>query len=462
MPPEFYGSVSAVHDPNSVFINFPASGSTAPTDGIGKPYGPDGPMTIYDDDTQTILYVGMRRAGRTIYSMDVSNVAAPELKWRVGCTDDGCSSGMDDMGQAWSPMSIAFADGTPVIIVGGGYDDCEDYDNGSDRNHLCYADPVTPDTDNLESKGDVVYVLNASNGAVLKAFDLPERAVVGRVIVVPEGDSDSNIAFAYAVDTGGNVYRISGSDANTKIGTTAPGDWTMTKIASFGCGPTSSTDCTKPRKFLFGPDVVRLGAEGEYSYQILVGSGDREKPITDYAASGGVQNYFFSFVDKPTVDDWLDDPNPSECGDDVFCLNSLVTVDENGPVTDGQVVGPKGWKFALGAGEQVVSAALTIDDFVVFSTHVPEIYEPGSCEPDLGDAYTYNLNFADGEGDIISIIGGGLVPSPVAGNVELDNGDTVPFCISCGGERSPIGGGVPGGTVTWQQAKNRVYWKIQK
>jgi type IV pilus assembly protein PilY1 len=61
-----------------------------------------------------------------------------------------------------------------------------------------------------------------------------------------------------------------------------------------------------------------------------------------------------------------------------------------------------------------------------------------------------------------NIVGGGLVPTPVAGKVILDNGQRVPFCIGCGGENSAIGGSEVTSGITWSQPKSRVYWKIDK
>jgi type IV pilus assembly protein PilY1 len=57
----------------------------------------------------------------------------------------------------------------------------------------------------------------------------------------------------------------------------------------------------------------------------------------------------------------------------------------------------------------------------------------------------------------------GLPPSPVAGMVTLDNGQTVPFCIGCS-ETSPLESeepeipatGIPG------QSKRRIYWYLQQ
>jgi type IV pilus assembly protein PilY1 len=202
---------------------------------------------------------------------------------------------------------------------------------------------------------------------------------------------------------------------------------------------------------------------------VLVGSGDREKPLTDYESAYGVRNYFYSIVDHPLDPDWLDDSHitPDTCaqldGKDVLCMDSFTPLGLDGVVglAEGETLSQWGWKYELAEHEQVVSGALTISNDAYFSTHIPEVYTAGQCEGDLGDATTYQVDYLRADGEANDIIGGGLVPTPVAGKVLID-GVPVPFCIGCGGENSPIGGTEVTGAVTWDQPTNRVYWNIQQ
>jgi type IV pilus assembly protein PilY1 len=456
MPPEFYPHIKRNRD-NDPIIRFPASGPTAGAGGAPKPYGVDGPITAFDDGTNRYIYFGLRRAGRSVYAMNVSDVSAPELMWRRGCPnledDTGCSEDWENIGQTWSPLSVAKRNGgtAPVLLMGGGYDDCEDFDNGT-ANHQCSG----------SFKGNSVFIIDGESGALLKSF-ATDRPVVGQVTIVPVSDADQNIAFAYAADTGGNVYRISGSTGNSPIESTEPDDWTMTKIASLGCGPTATNTCVANRKFIFGPDVVRIINSDKFG--VMLGSGDREKPLLDYAGAASVNNYFFGFVDRPTVGDWLDDPeagDPARCNGDVICMNTLTSVTTAGPLVEGDVVAEKGWKLALAPTEQVVSGALTVASVVNFSTQIPSAPDAEACSANLGTATTYNVGFDSGQGSTVNIIGGGLVPTPVAGKVILDDGEIVPFCIGCGGEGSSIGGSQVTNSDTLIQHKSRVYWNIER
>ena len=139
-----------------------------------------------------------------------------------------------------------------------------------------------------------MYVVDGDTGAYITSFDTSAamltafnkyRGVIADMALV--SGSDGHAKYAYIVDLGGNVFRITFTGAATA--------WTMTHIASLGCD-TATAGCTANRKFMFAPSVVNT-ATGEYT--IMVGSGDREKPITGYASATAVTNCFFQFKDKP-------------------------------------------------------------------------------------------------------------------------------------------------------------------
>lgn len=467
MPPEFWPQIKRNRD-DVTKVRFPATGTNAGTIGEQKPYGVDGAITAFNDGTNRYIYFGLRRGGRSIYAFNVTDVGAPQILWRRGCPnkadDTGCSTGWNNIGETWAPNSVTTISRStdPIIIAGGGYDPCEDFDNDLDQNHACaISNPADPD----DFKGNSIFVIDGVNGDLLREFPT-DRPVVGAVTVVPVSDNDRNITYAYATDTGGNVYRISGSNANTPIGATLPASWTISKIASLGCD-TIAESCGANRKFLFGPDVVRDRVVAD-RLVILVGSGDREKPLLDYGAAASVDNYFFALFDFPALPEWLNDPVSGEadhCGADIFCMNSLTTItrpESADPNNPNVTISDKGWKMALAPTEQVVSGALTVSSVVNFSTQIPSTPDLAACSANLGEAATYNIGFDTGAGIKNNIIGGGLTPTPVAGRVILDNGEIVPFCIGCGGEGSAIGGSQVTSSTSWLQHKSRVYWKIEK
>lgn len=443
VPPEFHKHFKRLYD-NTVPINFPnvTIGSPEP-----KPYAMDGAITAYREDSNATIFATMRRGGRAVYAFNV-NANHPrdiDLAWKVGCGDSLCTgTEFNDIGQTWSPVKPLTARGyssgstpQPLLIMGGGYDTCEDA-----KPHTCTS----------SSKGHKVYVLDAATGHVEKSFTT-ERGVIAEVAVVP--DLATGLAlYAYVVDLGGNVYRID-------IGDAAPGDWTMTKIASLGCDTANST-CTYNRKFMFAPDVLLENG----AYVLLLGSGDREKP-REYVST--VQNYFFMLKDKPQDATWLTSES-GNCSSAVLCLNSLTPILDDQTPTKEQLAAKKGWYLRLNSTEQVVTSAITIFGTLTFSTHQPEVAAPGMCSANLGLARVYNISYVnaaalgtgnDRSEELPPDIG--LPPSPVAGLVTLDDGRTVPFCIGCTSD-SPLEGSeprVPPASLP-AQPKNRVYWYIER
>jgi type IV pilus assembly protein PilY1 len=435
----------------------------------------DGAVVAFDGalngGNKKYIYATLRRGGRAVYAFDVTTIsAAPKLLWRLGCDEDltstNCTTGATNIGQTWSPPSVAFQDGltdatadanpVPLLLMGGGYDTCEDTDNDTTLvNNSCATG----------TKGDSIYVINGVTGAIEREFTEPLRAVPGAVTVVPVSKDDPKIKFAYAADTGGNVYRISGAidgaGVAAPIGSTPVADWQITQIASLGCS-NATTSCNPNRKFLFGPDVVEPD-DGSAELYVLLGSGDREKPLLAYGGAASVSNYAFALVDKPSDGAWLTDSDPvASCGASMICIDALTSVTAADGVATGVTRDRRGWKLPLVATEQVVSSSLTAADTVYFSTHIPTVPVVGSCDSNLGIALTYQLDYTDGEGNAVPIIGGGLVPSPVAGKVVLDDGTIVPFCIGCGGEESSIGGMEITSSAEWDSPTGRVYMRIEK
>ncbi len=440
VPPEFYANLKRLYD-NVISISFPGHTTSAfPSDPTPQPkaYGFDGPLVALKEGSNSWIYASMRRGGRALYAFDVTVPTAPTLKWKKGCpnalNDTDCSSGFSGIGQTWSSPRTLKAAGygaAPLLIMGGGYDACED------------ADPNTC----TAPKGNHVYVLDADTGALLKTFDT-ERSVVADISVVP--NSSGQAIYAYVVDMGGNVYRVA-------MGTAAPADWSMTQIADLGCDTPAT--CPANRKFMFAPDVVSDAG----GYVLLLGSGDREKPLSNYSVAYGVANHFFMLKDRPADATWLSSENTT-CGADVICKASLLGITTASTPTAANLALKKGWYLGLSAHEQVVTSAITVFGVVTFSTHQPAVATPGVCS-NLGEARVYNIDYLNAEGQdgerYALLAGGGLPPSPVAGMVTLDDGSLVPFIIGANPD-SPLEGSPPITPAAVSQPAARVYWNIEQ
>jgi Tfp pilus tip-associated adhesin PilY1 len=428
--PEHYGKFLRLKQ-NTPLVKY--FGDTAPGL-VRRDYFFDGGTGLYQNqaNTEFRIFTTQRRGGRRIYSFDVSNPVAPAFAWSRGCpnqTDDtNCDAGFAGIGQTWSTPNVAFIRGypalgaeTPVIIMGGGYDICED------------ANTPTPSCS--AAKGRVVYVLNALTGAIIKAFDLSSvagtRSIAADVALI-DMNNDKFVDHAYAVDTGGSFYRM---DLNGVSTPADPAEWAIQRIAfTTGAG----------RKFLFPPALVQATSNIVY---LAIGSGDREAPLAGQypftTAPSGVINRMYVFKDNVSV---VANPDLATALASGFSLddtsNMINHTSSPGTCSDEKVLpasSKKGWFIDLtasGRGEQTVTSAVIATGFVFLSTNRPTPDAQTSvCTNSLGEARGYFVSLLNGAGSIgiagactdtpntarrsSVFTGGGLPPSPVLATVPV-------------------------------------------
>src|SRR5688572_5412408 len=433
--PEHHGKLNRLYENGDLgtgLISYPptpAAGSSP------KDYFFDGSAGLFQnaDDSKIWIFPSMRRGGRMLYAFDVTNPTAPRMKWRLGCTDPSmtdtasciratgaAATDFQHMGQSWSTPTVARIKGystdpdQPLVIIGGGYDTCEDQD--ALPNTACTATGYT-------RRGNRVYVIAADSGALVASFTTD--ASVPADVTVIDRDNDSMVDHAYVADTAGGVYRIDFVNPASPGTTLAPAGWTITKI-----GQTSSS---AGRKFLFSPAALPTSNK----VYLTLASGDRERPlITNYpypaTAGAGVLNRAYMLVDAFATTGLpiaMDDTTVME---DYSAGSTCST-----PTAEAN--NKKGWFINLNAsaststgnvGEQGVTTSLIFAGLVFFSTNRPVPTPAGACAQNLGEARGYALNLlnASGAADTQNIcggarsqvfIGGGLPPSPVTGTVPV-------------------------------------------
>ena len=181
--PEHRSKIQRLYD-NSPRIDYEGADQEAGFTYTAKDYffdGPTGQIVSYekpdDPDSEALgellfayIYPTMRRGGRMVYGLDVTDPDTPELMWSHGCpnldNDAGCTAGFGDIGQTWStPMGGYLAgytgndeDPDPVVIFGGGFDDCLNADQA--------AYPAACSSAN----GKGVYLVDGVTGALIKYF----------------------------------------------------------------------------------------------------------------------------------------------------------------------------------------------------------------------------------------------------------------------------------------------------
>jgi type IV pilus assembly protein PilY1 len=408
----------------------------------------------------------MRRGGRLLYAMDISDPDTPKFMWKKGCPEPGssestapaCDAGYGELGQTWSQPTVAriryraaataTAAHKNVLIFGAGYDPAVDD-----------QDPIPPFGANSSNTiGRGIYVVDMADGSVLwragpapgHGNTAPNLIVSAMTYSIPsdiaaiDRDSDGYVDRVYVGDTGGNVWRLDMADPD-------PGKWTVNKLASLGYAQSASA--TDRRKFLYPPSVVAsTDADGPYD-AVLIGSGDREHPFNGYGdpthpLGKTVANRFYMLKDRSVGAAWGLDRNNRAIAvstiNDSGWLSSAANNAHFADVTANNARGNdttavnsrKGWFISLAddssarpalRGEKAVGAALTVAGITHFATHRPTPAAAGRCAGNQGEARIYRLNLLNGgavagpggsEGMKTAArfnvhAGGGLLPSPV-------------------------------------------------
>ena len=243
-----------------------------------KTYGLDGDVVAWINDANgdgsiggagehVYLYIGMRRGGNNIYSVDVTNRNSPKLRWVI----KGGFGGYAELGQTWSSINVAKvkdesdpSGSKTVLIFGGGYD--INQDNASVR---------TPDT-----KGRAVYIADAESGQLLWSAgpggNLPltgemKYSIPSRVTSL-DISGDKNIDRLYVADMGGQIFRF---DIDESTASFSPASITGGRIADLA----QDSSPADTRRFYYPPDVALIAERGKQAYLALaITSGYRAHP----------------------------------------------------------------------------------------------------------------------------------------------------------------------------------------
>lgn len=434
---ELWGFIASEHFPQfqRMYSHTPTISATNP-----KPYFMDGSPTAYTYSSvndgkidytrgdKAYLFIPMRRGGRFIYALDVSNPSAPKFLWKHSNADTGFA----ELGQSWSDMRVAKLryQTNPVLIFGLGYD-------------AAANDPTVQGTATM---GRGVMVLDATTGnPIWQAGPAPAGAtynttVAGMTNAIPaalaiyDSDRDGYIDRIYAADTGANIWRINVNDAN-------PANWTVNQLASLG-GTSANA-----RKFLFPADIIPADSTNNFD-SLLLGSGDREHPFDT-----AISNRYYMIKDdhgltatrsSPIVEGTAGSAT-GVAGQLYDATSNLVQVG-----TPAQIAAAKtafgiasGWYVTLGTGEKVVGGSTTLAGTVFFGTNTPTAVAANACVGNLGQARLYGLNYLNGSATVSQSAsgtlttadrffvraGGGYPPSPVPISVVI-GGKTYQGAIS--------------------------------
>ncbi|WP_159931199.1 pilus assembly protein [Oceanicoccus sp. KOV_DT_Chl] len=388
-----------------------------------KVYGLDSPMAVWrhDDnkngsivtaagivetDEHVYIYQGMRRGGKTLYALDVSNRSVPKLLWQVtGGGGTNGTSGFDDLGQTWSvpqratiktwgctpPADDSHACDREVLFFGGGYDTKHDTapDSSDDEgNAIFMVDATTGEL--LWSAGKTGHTINSTDMTNSFPANVTPADITG----------DGYIDFLFAVDVLGSLWRF-----DFDIEANSANDFATGGVIA-ELGGTGS----ELRRFYNAPDVSYQRERGVSAYlSIAIGSGWRAHPLNK-----DVNDYLFMIYDSHAFNVPTD---YTYMGSDPIGLNHLATAS----LTNGIVSTPvnsSGWALALDSslGEKMLTKTVTFDNQLLFSTFLPDASL--SCDGKTGNGRYYFLDVLSGQSVLSNnrlfqeLEHGGIPPSP--------------------------------------------------
>ena len=437
--PEFFGKfrrlrnqtpIISSSNPREYFFDGPMGVYTLDADKNGKlgsaGCGVGSGMTACDNAGDKVkLFVGMRRGGRMLYAMEVTDPKNPKLLWKKGCpnmgNNTGCDTGYSELGQTWSEPKLGYLRKWPdklVLIFAAGYDpDVEDFQpcvitawnttSVTGIKNVLFPSPMNAancppsgtGTQVNRSMGRGIFIVDAADGTVLwragpdasadKQVTAMTYAMPGDLAVLRNRSNTTNRVNAvtgnenvptgfldriYGSDTGGNLWRIDVANASTA-------NWVVTKVASIA-STTGTPAATNMRKFMFAPDVVYTNdGIGDFD-AVLLGTGDREHPFDQV-----VQNRFYMFKDRFTATITpamllVTATTPvtiSDSSTDLYdvtnnCLQSTtVCTSSQQTAAQASLLAASGWKLVLStSGEKTIAPGTTAAGTVIFNTNEPK------------------------------------------------------------------------------------------
>lgn len=393
-----------------------------------KVWGVDGPIVAYrfdanqdgnirsGGDDRMIIFFGLRRGGRALYAMDVTDPDNPTFLWRIS----NATAGFEELGETWSVPVVTSIPGyrdasgrvLPVLVLGGGYDKVND-----DKAETA---ATTPDI-----MGRGIFIVDALTGAkvwsVTPAVNSTNNKQETRFVhampappAVIDSNGDGITDRIYIPDLGGNVWRIDMPGNILPNTVERQSLWRVTQLARL-----ADTGAANDRRFMSEVDVVRTTYKGRSFDAVQLGSGDRTNPkavdnndrfymLRDYQITPYVS-------DPPTFAQCTAVTNPStdnrcrlpiteaslyDASQNLIQVGTQTQI--NGARTD--LAAAMGWFLQLGAsaGEKSLSASTTLRGITFFSTFAPSTASVtrNACVPQAGTARLYALNLQDGSAAI--------------------------------------------------------------
>ena len=250
------------------------------------------------DGKGVYAYGGLRMGGEALYGLNLINNESPSMMFAI----TPATSGFSRMGQIWEKptkakikTSTAASDkGTDVLVFGGGYDMCYEYEGFQ----LGVINSELNECSNKTSvKGNAVYIVNARTGALIwsassdagatKTVATMKNSIVAGVTTL-DRDNDGFMDHIYFADLGGQVFRADFTNAGfVKPSTTATASspetsFTNTRVTRVLQSAYTGSDTKYNHRFYERPVVsfYRNPVSNSLFALVNVISGDRSSPLS--------------------------------------------------------------------------------------------------------------------------------------------------------------------------------------
>lgn len=376
----------------------------------------DGSLTVGTSDRSTTgnvikgrqwVYGGLRMGGSSYYSLDLTTITTPSLKFHINPKDTNSEiinastttsvAALNHMGQSWSKPTIARVKfggvSKLVMIVGGGYD----------------SGYESPSYDQINQKGAGVYMFDADNGDLLwwasanatDSTDLKgaqavtsdtklKYSVVSQINAI-DRDGDGYVDNLYFGDLGGQAFRI---DLNNQTSTaTQKIDARVARLTN-----QHASNGASPRFYEMPSVSAQTNTSLGLFLTVALSSGNRSSPLSgvvgsnNATASTSADDGMFVIYDKDVGDVNLYSTSYTLKSEDV----SLVSLNTN--YTNGVAVTNGGWVYRYGNGAGVgvwkgLNSVYAVDSILYTNVyHRDGTGIGGSCGAGVkGDSYLYRF-----------------------------------------------------------------------
>lgn len=393
----------------------------------------------FDGNDFVRMYIGMRRGGRNIYALDVTN-SPPKLLWVIRGGENEGKDNFSQLGQTWSDPLPALVDPTycdleakticPVLLFGGGYHCSQDEKEGGNTkftptgeleepSYQACVEDYSPESQD-GGGGNAIYMVHAKTGKLLwwasntaySHLELEKMTypIPSKLALINAGGGKW-INRIYVGDVGGQIWRIDllGKEKDGKDNTR--GD----RLAVFSTNDdvTENVSPENRRRFFYPPEWIKTNL-GEL---LVIGSGTRQNPLETT-----VKNTLYVFRDKGEWDD-----SGKLVKDAKVTQKKLATIDAS---SDSDSESPKyfeepylGWHLDFqGKGEKNLGSPLVYEKkdgekVVFFTTYTPSDpleQDDGVCFNE-GSSSLYAVNLLTGGA-------GGIFDDPEARSIDLGEG----------------------------------------